>query len=73
MPKIMNAKNKKIVTIGFFSGLIFASFMAGFQYLGSESFSIFKFVLNFLFFGIAMGYMTFVSIKSQEKNDNKKL
>lgn len=69
----MNSKNKKIIKIGFFTGLLFASFMAGFNFLDSQNFSILQFSLNFLFFGIAMSYMTFVSIKSQEKNDNKNL
>ena len=45
---------KAIIKTGVFSGLFFATFMAGFDYLSKDPFSIFKFIFHSLFFGLFM-------------------
>lgn len=45
---------KTIVITGGINGLLFALFMAGFDYFNGDSFSILKFLFHFMFFGFFM-------------------
>ena len=47
----MKAENKFFVREVFFSGIIFASLMAGFDYSDGKEFVITKFIFHLLFFG----------------------
>ncbi|QNK77678.1 hypothetical protein H7F37_00895 [Winogradskyella sp. PAMC22761] len=46
---------KKRIISGVFSGIIFALFMAGFDYFDGTLFSLPKFLFHALFFGLFMG------------------
>ncbi|WP_299336725.1 hypothetical protein [uncultured Psychroserpens sp.] len=48
---------KTSLMIGFINGVIFASFMAVFDYFDDSSFSLLKFAVNFLFFGAVMAML----------------
>lgn len=52
-------KNKPFILSALISGLAFALIMFGFDYYNEEPFSLFKFVLYFVFFGAFNGYMSY--------------
>lgn len=58
---------KKIILSALFSGAVYASLMAGFDYSGDEEFSLNSFSINFIFFGVFMGLMTRFNLKRQER------
>jgi len=47
---------QKRVLTGVIIGVFYALMMAGYDYFTEESFSLLKFVLNALFFGLVMSY-----------------
>jgi len=62
----MKAQTKSIIIGGLFSGIVYALLMAGFDLTDRENFNLWKFIFNFLFFGISMALMTRYSIKKSE-------
>ncbi len=65
-------KNTKLkIKYGIFSGLGFAGFMAGFDFLDGEGFRLFRFMINFLFFGISMGFMTRINFGKQLEKEKE--
>ncbi|GGW74512.1 hypothetical protein DFQ11_1126 [Winogradskyella epiphytica] len=68
----MNTQTKAIIKSGLFSGIVYAGLMAGFDYSDGQDFRIWRFILNALFFGIFMGFMTRYNLKKQaDKEKNK--
>ena len=64
----MDLKNKqtKAILIGtLIGGLVYAALMTLFDYSNRQDFSIGKFLANFIFFGIFMGWLTYYNIKKQ--------
>jgi hypothetical protein len=55
------------IKIGIFSGLFFASIMAGFSYLNNESFS----VNEFLFYFVCFGFFMAISFRYKYTKENK--
>ncbi len=47
---------KKRIISGIAIGLLYASLMAGYDYVTEDSFSLVKFIFNSLFFGLVMSY-----------------
>ncbi len=62
------SQTKSILKSGLLTGLIYALLMAGFDYSNEQSFRLFRFIINFLFFGIFMGLLAFYNIKKTKKN-----
>ncbi|MDG1730082.1 MAG: hypothetical protein P8K68_13715 [Algibacter sp.] len=60
--------DKNILKTGVISGLFFAIWMSAFDYFDQEPFSIFKFLLGFIFFGGAMAYTFRYHYKSNNKD-----
>ena len=68
----MNTQTKVIIKSGLFSGIVYAGLMAGFDYSDGQDFRIWRFILNSLFFGTFMGFMTRYNLKKQaDKEKNK--
>ena len=66
----MDLKNKqtKAILIGtLIGGLVYAALMTLFDYSTDKIFSIGKFLANFIFFGIFMGWLTHYNIKKQSR------
>ena len=69
----MKAENKFFVKEIFFSGIIFASLMAGFDYSDGKEFVITKFIFHLLFFGLFMGlFFRYQYKKSMSKVNEEK-
>ena len=66
----MNKKNKTILTSGIIAGTFYAGSMVGFDYYNGQDFSIWRFLFNFLYFAIIMGFMTRYVKKHDEKEKN---
>ena len=72
MRKHMKKRTKGIIVSGLVSGLLYAGFMAGYDYYDNEPISILKFIFNALFFGILMGVVNGYLMKKQaKKNENQ--
>ena len=56
----MKAENKFFVKEVFFSGIIFASLMAGFDYSDGKEFVITKFIFHLLFFGLFFYFLVYL-------------
>jgi hypothetical protein len=67
----MTNQNIKIIKNSFLLGIAYAIGMAAFDYFNSENFSIWKFLFNLAFFGIAMGLVNRSNFKEQPKEKNK--
>jgi len=65
----VKTQTKSIIKAGLFSGIIFASGMAGFDYADGENFNIWKFIFYASFFGIFMGLMTHRNIKKTARKN----
>ena len=66
----MDLKNKqtKAILIGtLIGGLVYAALMTLFDYSYRQDLSIGKFLANFIFFGIFMGWLTYYNIKKQSR------
>ena len=66
----MDLKNKqtKAILIGtLIGGLVYAALMTLFNYSYRQDLSIGKFLANFIFFGILMGWLTYYNIKKQSR------
>ena len=62
----MKAQTKSIIIGGLLGGIVYALVMAGFDLINRENFNLWKFIFNFIFFGISMTLMTRYSIKKSE-------
>jgi hypothetical protein len=58
MPKIMNTITKKSIKSGLIAGIVFAGVTVGFDYYDDQDFRVWRFIFNFLWFGIFMGLLT---------------
>ena len=66
----MDLKNKqtKAILIGtLIGGLVYTGLMTLFDYSHRQDLSIGKFLANFIFFGIFMGWLTHYNIKKQSR------
>lgn len=63
----MNKQTKSIIIGGLVGGIVYASIMAGFDFLNGQILSIWKFIISALIFGIFMGLITRYNIKKQLK------
>lgn len=63
----MTTQTKAIIKSGLISGIVYAGLMAGFDYSDGQDLSIGKFLANFIFFGIFMGWLTYYNIKKQSR------
>ncbi|AXT20389.1 hypothetical protein D7030_04515 [Flavobacteriaceae bacterium AU392] len=59
----MNTQTKSVLKSGLISGIVYAGIMAGFDYLDGQSFRIWRFIFNILFFGILISLMTQYNLK----------
>jgi hypothetical protein len=59
-------KYKPFIYSGLIAGLVFALIMLGFDYYNDEPFSLFKFLMHFVFFGIFNSYLAY----RKHKKDN---
>ncbi|AXO79015.1 hypothetical protein DZC78_01005 [Olleya aquimaris] len=50
---------KKYIITGLISGLVFAILLAGWDYYKQSPFSVLKFVIHTVVFGVFNGYMTY--------------
>jgi hypothetical protein len=66
----MKAQTKSMIIGGLFGGIVYALGMAGFDLTDRENFNLWKFIFNFLFFGVSMALITRYSIR-QSKNRKK--
>ena len=55
------------IRTGVLAGLIFALIIAGFNYYNEEVFSVFRFLLHFVLFGVFMGF--FAKDRSKKESD----
>jgi len=61
-------KQKKAILIGtLIGGFVYAALMTLFNYSYRQDFSIGKFLANFIFFGIFMGWLIHYNIKKQSE------
>jgi branched-subunit amino acid permease len=63
----MENQTKKRIKNGVFIGISFAIGTAGFDYVNRENFDVYKFIFNFLFFGIAMAFIFRNTFKKEIK------
>ena len=64
----LKKKQTKAILIGaLIGGIVYAGLMTLFDYSYRQDFSIGKFLANFIFFGIFMGWLTYYNIKKQSK------
>ena len=66
----MDLKNKqtKAILIGtLIGGLVYTGLMTLFDYSSKQDFSIGKFLVNFIFFGIFLGWLIHYNIKKQSE------
>lgn len=61
----MGTQTKTIIKSGLISGIGYALLMAGFDYSDGQSFRIWRFVINALFFGAFMGLLACYNLKKQ--------
>ena len=54
----MNTINKKSIKSGLIAGIVFAGITVGFDYYDGQDFRVWRFIFNFLWFGIFMGLYT---------------
>ncbi len=66
----MKVENIKFVKSFFMNGLLFAAFMAGFDYYDGHEFDIFKFICMFSFFVLFTGLIKRRNHKTQLKKIN---
>ena len=65
----MNTQTKAILKSGLFSGIVYAGLMSGFDYSESQDFRICRFILDALFFGTFMGFISRYNLKrSRQRN-----
>jgi len=57
---------KKYIISGALFGVIYASFMAGFDFLTEQPFSIYKLIFNVLVIGALIGYINYRAVKNAE-------
>ncbi|WP_289046206.1 hypothetical protein [uncultured Olleya sp.] len=55
---------KKYIITGLISGLVFAILLAGWDYYKQNPFSVLKFVIHTVIFGVFNGYMTYRKAKN---------
>jgi hypothetical protein len=65
----MKAQTKTIIIVGLLGGFVYALGMTGFDLTDRESFNLWKFIFNFLFFGISMALLTRYSIKKSKNRE----
>lgn len=68
----MKTENKIFLKSFLLSGLIYAGLMAGFEYSQGESFSIYKFLWHFFFFGFFMGLLSRYNYKKNKSSNINK-
>jgi hypothetical protein len=66
----INKTNKKYIISGAIFGIIFGSFMAGYDYLISQPFSIFKLLFNVFVMGTLIGYINYRAVIKVTKKRN---
>ena len=64
---LKNKQTKAILIFTLIGGLVYAGLMTLFDYSSKQDFSIGKFLANFIFFGIFMGWLTQYNIKKQSR------
>ncbi len=62
---IMKKHTKQIIKKFFLAGLIYASFMAGYDYFNKEAFNIMYFIINAFFFGSVIATVEYFKLKKQ--------
>jgi hypothetical protein len=70
----MKVENKIFIKSFLLSGLVYTTFMAGFDYYDKQNFSLVKFIFHFLFFGLFIGLMTRYShlkLLKKQRNENE--
>lgn len=65
----MKTQTKSIIIGGLLGGIVYALGMAGFDLTDRENFNLWKFIFNFLFFGISMALITRYSIKKSKNRE----
>jgi len=65
--ELKNKQTKAILIGALIGGLVYAGLMTLFDYSSKQDFSIGKFLANFIFFGIFMGWLTHYNIKKQSR------
>ena len=64
---LKNKQTKAILICTLIGGLVYAALMTLFDYSHRQDLSIGKFLANFIFFGIFMGWLTHYNIKKQSR------
>ncbi|MBQ0768951.1 MAG: hypothetical protein KBT58_06635 [Bizionia sp.] len=64
-------EKKKFIYPGLFAGLIYAGIMAGFDYSDSLSFSLNRFLINFVLFGGFMAAINYFALRRARKKNKK--
>jgi len=59
-------RNKVFIRSGIISGFVFALIMAGFDYFKDQPFSVLKFMMHFVLFGLFNGYMAYRKFKKDQ-------
>ena len=59
-------RNKVFIRSGIISGLVFALIMAGFDYFKDQPFSVLRFAMHSVFFGLFNGYMAYRKFKKDQ-------
>ncbi len=63
----MKKISKKTLGTWFFAGFMFALVMAGFDYLDGDEFNIWKFIFNFLGYGLIMSLLIGFAVKKTSR------
>ena len=67
---LMNKQTKSVIIGGLVGGIVYASIMAGFDYIDGQNFRSWRFILNVSMFEIFIGFMTKYNIKKQSEKEN---
>jgi hypothetical protein len=65
----MKVENKIFMKSFLLSGLVYTTFIAGFDYYYKQNSSIVKFIFHFLFFRLFMGFLARYSPRKQIKKE----
>lgn len=63
----MKKQNRTVFLSGFLAGLVYAVIMALFDYIDEGSFSLWKFLFHFLFFGVFFSLLTRRNMRNSSK------
>ena len=67
----MNTITKKLIKSSLIAGIAFAGVMVGLDYYHGHDFSIWKFIFNFLWFGLFIGLLNGYNPKKNRKSKTK--